>query len=124
MGIEPNSSYGRRRSGRLRAELAARFNTLSGIELLSICDLSLLGARLRPHGDTKVGTEGILTWLEYEAFGEVKWARGGFVGIEFEEPLSKQTLLDTRELFECGEAPDEERFEALQAQRWFQQYQQ
>lgn len=113
---------GRRRDGRLRAELAATLATLTGKLQLSICDLSTAGARLRPHCEVKVGTQGVLTWLEFDAFGEVVWHNKGFVGVKFDQPIRPTVIFQTRRACEAGLAPSEDQIGDARAADWFRNF--
>lgn len=120
MGAEMIMPGGRRRNGRLRAELAASLDTVSGKKRLSILDLSQAGARLRPHCEMKVGTQGVLKWLDFEAFGEVVWQKRGLVGIKFDRPIRPTQIHETRKAFDLGEAPSEDNWQDFHARRWYQ----
>ncbi|WP_338243664.1 hypothetical protein [Aurantiacibacter hainanensis] len=120
MSAELTMPGGRRRSGRLRGELAASFDTLSGKLRLGIVDLSQAGARLRPHSEVKVGTQGVLRWLDFEAFGEVAWKRKGFIGLKFDKPIRPTQLHETRKAIELGEAPREDDWEERLVRQWYQ----
>ena len=111
---------GRRRSGRLRGELAASLDTLSGKLRLGIVDLSQAGARLRLHCEIKAGTQGVLKWLEFEAFGEIVWSRRGFAGIRFDKPIRPTQIHETRKAIDMGLAPSEDNWQEFQARQWFQ----
>jgi hypothetical protein len=118
MGIEPTTEGRKRRNDRLRAEVAAHFVTLEGKQLLSICDLSQTGARLRPHASMKPGTQGVLMWLRFEAFGQVVRSDGDYVGIEFDEEIKPVVLFETRRLLEAGVALSEAQLKAKIAGEW------
>jgi hypothetical protein len=103
--IQPDSH--RRAHARLRVGIAARIETLDGQLPVRLIDLSQKGAQLimpRPDGIKR----GVLTWLGFEAYGELVWQQGDHVGIEFDEAVPIAELLETRD-----RAPSVVREEAL-----------
>lgn len=97
----------RRAHARLRVGIAARFETLDGQEAVRLVDLSQSGAHIVVTGAGEI-RRGVLCWLQFEAFGDVVWRDGDDAGIEFEELLPIEQLMETRE-----RAPSIVRDEAL-----------
>lgn len=97
----------RRAHARLRVGIAARFETLDGQQDVRLVDLSQSGAHIVLAGDGEI-RRGVLCWLQFEAFGDVVWRDGNDAGIEFEELLPIEQLMETRE-----RAPSIVRDEAL-----------
>lgn len=110
---------GRRRFSRLRAAVPAQLLTLSARTRASLCDLSLSGAGVWHGGALATGDDCLLRWLEFEAFGSVVWSRGEYAGITFDEPLSKNAVLTTRERADHGLLPDEKKEALRRAREWY-----
>ena len=121
MGSELSShggnKSGRRRHSRLRARLPARLMTLTDTWQGMLFDLSFYGARIALEGHIRPGSEAVLCWADFEVFATVAWCDEGFCGLEFEEPLSGQVLITTRDLFDASPRIDQTR----QAARTFVQ---
>ncbi len=83
---------GRRRYGRMRAELPAVLKTWRGTSELAICDLSPTGARLRSAAALKPGTRGVLHWLDEVAKGKVVWQDGEYFGIAFRKAVDQAAI--------------------------------
>ena len=88
---------GRRRYGRMRAELPAALKTWRGTRELVICDLSPSGARLRSPVALKPGTRGVLHWMGQEAKGKVVWQDGEQFGIVFRKAVDQEVIDRTYE---------------------------
>lgn len=86
---------GRRNFARLRVGIAARFDTLDGTQKVRLVDLSQGGAHiiLSKPGEPAAG---LLTWLDFEAFGETAWREGEDLGLKFERLLPLSCLVATR----------------------------
>ena len=87
---------GRRNFARLNVGIAARLITLDGSQAVRLIDLSQGGAQLilsKPGGIAA----GLLTWLDYEAFGELAWHEDDRIGLKFERLLPLACLVGTRE---------------------------
>jgi len=94
---------GRRADGRLRLRIQARLITLDGTIRLVLADLSRWGARIEApdayRPPLSVGQDAVLAWDRFEAFGTAVWTDGNqSMGMRFEEALSREALLATREL--------------------------
>jgi len=88
---------GRRQDARLRVELRARLIMLDGTMRAVLADLARFGARLyAPDSGLGPGREAVIAWEEFEAFGEVRWTDGLYLGLRFDEPLAKAVLMATR----------------------------
>ena len=88
---------GRRHDARLRVELRARLITLEGTASAVLADLARFGARIyAPDCGLRTGREAVLAWDRFEAFGDVVWTDGAYLGLQFEQPLSKAVLMATR----------------------------
>ena len=97
----------RRGKARLRLGIPAAFITVNGRQEISLLDLSQSGARLRVDDSEPVG-RGILKWMDFEAFGSVVRRNGKDIGLQFEEPIESDWVLDTKEwLPEVPRAKDE-----------------
>lgn len=56
--------------------------------------------------------QGVLRWLDFDAFGSVVWREDSHLGFAFDSPLPFETLIETRH-----RAPSVVREEALLAQQ-------
>ena len=106
---------GRRNFARLRLGIAARLDTLDGSQKVRLLDLSQGGAQiiLSKPGEPAAG---LLTWLDFEAFGEAAWRDGDTLGLKFERLIPLSCLVQTRQ-----RAPSVVKAEALGedvAQAW------
>jgi hypothetical protein len=84
----------RRGKARLRLGIPAHLLTVHGRSRVTLLDLSQSGARLQYAGE-RIG-DGVLEWLDHEAFGSVVRRAGGEVGLRFDEPITHAWVLDTR----------------------------
>lgn len=87
----------RRTHSRLGVDFGARLKTLGGLQEVQLLDLSRGGARFILTRPEKV-RDGILTWLQFEAFGGAVWQKGNRVGLEFDRPIPLPYLVETRRL--------------------------
>lgn len=90
-----DSQVHRRQFPRLMLGITAEFIGLEGRQRVMLQDLSATGAKIqlmRPDS----GPRGILRWLDYEVFAEVKWRRSGWCGLIFDPPISNACLVRTR----------------------------
>ncbi|MEN7535718.1 PilZ domain-containing protein [Aurantiacibacter flavus] len=122
MGAETPLNIGRRRDSRLRLSVPGRLITLTGTHKVTLCDISQSGAKLVVPDDVQKGNDGVLEWLDYEAFGMIVWADKDQAGMAFDEPLPEPVLLATREKFDhrAYKTHDEEARE--QAEDWYRGY--
>ena len=73
--------------------------TLDGTNRMVMADLSLSGAKLSgAMPRLRLGQQAIIQWNEFEAFGLVVWSEANRCGLTFDEPLSEQALLKTRQV--------------------------
>jgi hypothetical protein len=87
----------RRKHPRLRLGIPARLETIHGTREVDLLDLSQSGARLDAAQFPRVHTA-VLHWLRWEALGDIVWQEDGLLGMTFDEPLSAEAVLTTREL--------------------------
>ena len=75
--------------------MPARLITLDRTFSVVLDDLSQIGARitLPASHDFVVG---VLRWMDYHAFADVRWREGLAVGLEFASPLEAEVLEETR----------------------------
>lgn len=110
---------GRRRDSRLRLGVPAQLITLTGQCGASLCDLSQSGAHLRANGTLVRGEDAVLSWLGFEAFGQIVWAGDGEAGMEFDELLTAAILIQTRDQVDLGLAPSTKRADYETARDWY-----
>lgn len=117
MGAE-GADRGRRGRSRLRVRLPARLVTRTLTKQVILADLSLTGAKVATDAELKLGTEVVLEWGKFEAFGEVVWCRGQFCGIAFFDPIAQGVLLATRDLDDTSHLPRDRDMLREVAQGW------
>lgn len=94
-------TLGRRREPRLRLRLEVRMITLDGTSRMVMADLSRSGARITGAlPPLRAGQQMIIQWSGFEAFGVIAWCEGNQCGVAFDEPLSQQVLIRTRQLYD------------------------
>lgn len=109
---------GRREQSRLRVRLSCRLITRAGDNALALVDLSQTGARVQtgaiapPYGDA------VLQWSGMEAFAAVVWARGGFCGLSFFDPIPAAWLGVSRQLGETASLTDDRSHARELARAW------
>lgn len=85
---------------RLPLGVIGYLETLNGRQRVEIVDLSQGGAYVVLLDPTKSGRyevrDCVLSWMKFEAFGEVKRQEDGHFGIAFDTPLSARTIVETR----------------------------
>lgn len=86
----------RRGKARLRLGIPADLLTVHGRAGVTLLDLSESGARLRYEGERI--SDGVLEWLGFEAFGSIVRHANGELGLRFDEPVTQDCVLDTRDL--------------------------
>lgn len=109
----------RRSESRLRTDLSAQLITLSGAPRVSLCDLSCRGARIHSPVALAPGAQGVLSWLRFETFGTIVWASGPHAGMAFDEPLSEDAVLCTREIIDQGAALNTGQESYIAARDWY-----
>lgn len=109
---------GRREQSRLRVRLACRLITRAGDNALALVDLSRTGARVQTGAIAPPQGDAVLQWSGMEAFGTVVWARGGFCGLQFEEPIPANWLAVSRQSNETACLPDDHSRARELAQAW------
>jgi hypothetical protein len=123
MEMQPqnNSHIGRRRDSRLRLRrgVPAELVTLHGKFSAQLMDLSLSGAHVRAFSPTLVGQDGVISWLGFEAFGKVVWAREGEIGIAFYDPIEPDVLLKTRQQVDQGMVHTRDGIAYSHARDWY-----
>jgi hypothetical protein len=83
-----------------------------------LVDLSTTGARILAESPPKVGTETLLHWDTYEAFGEIVWVEGVQCGIAFFDPIPPRDVLATRELDDTAHLPQDRDLLRQAARHW------
>ncbi|WP_137679733.1 PilZ domain-containing protein [Aurantiacibacter suaedae] len=122
MGAETPLNVGRRRDSRLRLSVPGQLITLTGTHKVNLRDVSQSGAKLVVPEEIKNGEDGVLVWLEYEAFGTIVWMENGFAGMAFDEPLPATVLLATRKKFDHRAYKTHEQEAREQAADWYLGY--
>lgn len=86
---------GRRIFSRLRVGIAARLETLAGPQKVRLIDLSQGGAKIILSRPEEAGA-GVLSWLNFETFGDPAWQEEGSIGFKFDKLLPLGCLVETR----------------------------
>jgi hypothetical protein len=76
--------------------VTAAIHTVNGRQRITLLNLSESGALLQLK-DGEPFDRGVLRWIDYEAFGTVVWRDGQRIALQFDEPIDRAWLLDTRE---------------------------
>lgn len=69
--------------------------TVNGPRAITLLDLSQSGARLQLSGPERVNG-GVLRWMGFEVFGVRVWQSGNTIGLQFDNPISSNWVLATR----------------------------
>ena len=109
---------GRRKRSRLRVRLSARLVTRTETQSVILCDLSLHGAQVTTNAPLKLGSEAVLEWGKFEAFGEVVWCAGNRCGLSFFDDIDQQTLMASRELDAIAHLPQDRELVRQTARQW------
>ena len=97
------TEFSRRKRSRLKTSLPARIVTLSGSYPVVLRDVSVIGARfeLAAHGPApsalEIGETVLLQWCDFEKIGQLVWEGRTVAGLTFEEPVSAEEIIATRE---------------------------
>jgi len=122
MGADVHTQIGRRRDARLRVQVPALLVLVTGQYKAALCNISQTGAQMQVTEPVRTGMDGVLQWLDFEAFGTLVWVKRGFVGMEFDEPLATAVLVETRDLFDQRDFVSEDEAARKQARDWFLGY--
>jgi hypothetical protein len=109
---------GRREQSRLRVRLPCRLITRGGDLKAVLVDLSCTGARVQAGTLACERGDAVLQWFGMEAFGQLVWARSGFCGLQFYDPLGDGMLLKSRDLNETDCRADDHRIARDAARDW------
>jgi hypothetical protein len=91
----PEGVDGRRVFSRLRVGIAARLETLAGSQKVRLIDLSQGGAQVILSKPEDAGA-GVLSWLNFETFGDPAWTEEANMGLKFDQLLPLGCLVETR----------------------------
>ena len=89
------STFGRRRSPRLRLGMPARLVTLEGSFPVVLENRSEGGAKITLPAAAEF-TVCVLRWMDYHGFADVVWREDLAVGLQFDQPISLEMLEATR----------------------------
>jgi hypothetical protein len=85
----------RRSSRRRRVFLSARLATPAGEYPVQIRDISATGARVEGADLPRANSNVVLKRGAFTGFGRLVWVDGGVGGLEFDEPLEEDELLES-----------------------------
>ena len=108
---EPRRGY-----PRLRLGMSAQLQTLEGPQRVRMLDLSQGGAHLYLSRPDPL-RQAFLSWLGFEAFGDIVWQEGREAGIRFDRPLPLAQLVETRRQAPSVVQEEAQRVEAA-AREW------
>ena len=80
---------------RLQVGIGARLDTLDGSQKVRLIDLSQGGAHVVLSRPEEAGA-GVLTWMNFETFGELAWIEESHLGLKFDKLLPPGCLAETR----------------------------
>ena len=103
------------RSPRRRVLLSGMFHSLTTSCQASVRNLSVTGAAIDCDAPLKVGAEGVLQVGRVDALARVIWQKGQTYGIQFDQPLPNQLVLDLHRITE----DDMRRSQVQAAKEWF-----
>jgi hypothetical protein len=86
----------RRGKARLRTGIPAALVTMDGRQEISLVDLSESGAGLVVKDGWRING-GVLKWMDYEVYGSVVRRGDKDIGLQFEEPIEHDWVLNTRQ---------------------------
>ena len=93
----PPCAIGRRTDARLRLAVPATLVLVDGTFKSTLENVSRTGARvLLAGGDVRIEQSGFLRCRGLELFCTVVWSRGARCGVQFDELLGEEQLLDLR----------------------------
>ncbi len=87
---------GRRAAARARLALPGRAVSFDGTKSCLVLDVSQTGAQIGCEDVPKVGAMVVIEVSSVELFGTVAWVRGNHYGLDFDEPLAHETVVDLR----------------------------
>ena len=96
-GRRTDGPTGRRRALRERVNLAVSLYSIDQSRVAYLADLSQTGCRISGMGLPEVGQDILLSVAEVEFFGRVVWKEGASRGIQFDEPITDESLQDVRQ---------------------------
>jgi hypothetical protein len=103
------------RSPRRRVLLSGMFHSLTSSCQASVRNLSVTGAAIQCDVPLKVGAEGVLQVGRVDALARVIWQKGNVYGVQFDQPLHNQLVLDLHRITE----EDLKRSQVQAAKEWF-----
>jgi hypothetical protein len=103
------------RSPRRRVLLSGMFHSLTTSCQAAVRNLSVTGAAIECDAPLKVGAEGVLQVGRVDALARVIWQKGQTYGIQFDQPLPNQLVLDLHRITE----DDVKRSQVQAAKEWF-----
>ena len=107
----------RRAASRLRLHLPARLTFVGRRSSCLIENISQSGAQLIVDGAPRRGEEGQLKCKNLFAFFRTVWSAGNLIGVEFDETIPLQTILELRRINDAYS--DFQRMEVRRtARRW------
>ena len=95
----PTSARDRKRTqGRLDVRLQATIKTVSGFHSAILENISREGEKLVVQGGIKEGSQVIVQWHGFEAFGTVSWSSSTHCGVTLSSEVGETVLHSTLHL--------------------------
>jgi hypothetical protein len=116
-GEEQNNTVGRRTAPRLRLSLPARFVAVERTHQCILLNISRTGAQIAILDTIREGEGGFLHCGSFSAFAIVARSEFSLNGLEFDEPISDEEVLEIRRYYENFE--ERERRQLIEtARKW------
>ena len=115
---KPVRENGATRSPRRRVVVDGIFHSLTGTYRTALKNLSCTGALIQCDQTLKVGKEGVLQGANIDQFCRVVWTDGSLYGLQFDDPLPMDVVLDLHRI--TGD--DIERAESKAAEEWWRNH--
>jgi len=112
---KPVLNSGPARSPRRKVVIEGTFHSHTGTYRIGIKNLSCTGALIRSELPLKVGKEGVLEAEHLDNFCKVVWTDGTLYGLQFDEPLRTEVVLELHRI--TGD--DLKRAETAAAREWW-----
>lgn len=116
--LDPQTgARGRKRTqGRLDVRLQATIKTVSGFHSAVLENISREGAKLGVQGRIREGSQVVVQWHGFEAFGTVSWSSPTHCGVILSSEVGESVLHSTLDLNEVLAATDDDA--KLAARAW------
>lgn len=108
----------KRKQGRIEVRLPAKLVLMSATHAAILNNLSRKGAKLSLDNPPPRGSDAVLRWGDFEAFGTISWVSGRRCGILFLSPLPEEPLRATLALNDAQRLPEDAEGDLGAARAW------